>query len=163
MKGLKMSKIVKKSSDAYGYSYASLEDIVNQGFEIPQMRVKPTEFGDYIEYLDEKGEWNIGARIVIPEMKGKNSAQMYGAGLTYARRYTAMNALKLVCGDDKDVETVEKPVENSVSKYKIIEKRIKLCGSIESLMSLWKTFTEEEQLEFRDTFSKRKKELENQE
>lgn len=153
-------QIVKKSSDAYGYSYASLEDIVNQGFEIPQMRVKPTEYGDYIEYKDEEG-WHIGARIVIPEMKGKNSAQMYGAGLTYARRYTAMNALRLVCGDDKDVETVEKPVENSVSKYKLTEKRIKLCGSIESLMSLWRTFTEEEQLEFRDTFSKRKKELED--
>lgn len=157
-----MSKIVKKSSDAYGYSYASLEDIVKQGFEIPQMRVKPTEYGDYIEYLDEKGEWNIGARIVIPEMKGKNSAQMYGAGLTYARRYTAMNALKLVCGDDKDVETVEKPVENSVSKYKLTEKRIQYCETVEKLMGLWKTFSEQEQLEFREAFSKRRKELENE-
>lgn len=158
-----MSKIVKKSSDAYGYSYASLEDIVKQGFEIPQMRVKPTEFGDYIEYLDEKGEWNIGARIVIPEMKGKNSAQMYGAGLTYARRYTAMNALKLVCGDDKDVETVEKPVENSVNRYRLTERRIQFCESLEKLMALWKTLSESEQLELRDVFSKRKKELENQE
>ena len=153
-------QIVKKSSDAYGYSYASLEDIVNQGFEIPQMRVKPTEFGDYIEYLDEKGEWNIGARIVIPEMKGKNSAQMYGAGLTYARRYTAMNALKLVCGDDKDVETVEKPVENSVSKFQLLERRIQHCQSIEALMRLWKSMSESEQLEMRDIFTKRRNVLE---
>lgn len=156
-----MSKIVKKASDAYGYSYASLEDIVKQGFEIPQMRVKPTEFGDYIEYKDEEG-WHIGARIVIPEMKGKNNAQMYGAGLTYARRYTAMNALRLVCGDDKDVETVEKPVENSVnsSKYGILERRIKLAATLDALMSLWKTLSENEQNEMREVFTKRKKELE---
>lgn len=156
-----MSKIVKKASDAYGYSYASLEDIVKQGFEIPQMRVKPTEFGDYIEYKDEEG-WHIGARIVIPEMKGKNSAQMYGAGLTYARRYTAMNALRLVCGDDKDVETVEKPVENSMnsSKYGLLERRIKHTATLDALMSLWKTLSENEQNEMREVFTNRKKELE---
>lgn len=156
-----MSKIVKKASDAYGYSYASLEDIVKQGFEIPQMRVKPTEFGDYIEYKDEEG-WHIGARIVIPEMKGKNSAQMYGAGLTYARRYTAMNALRLVCGDDKDVETVEKPVENSMnsSKYGLLERRINHTATLDALMSLWKTLSENEQNAMREVFTKRKKELE---
>lgn len=154
-------QIVKKTSDAYGYSYASLEDIVNQGFEIPQMRVKPTEYGDYIEYKDEEG-WHIGARIVIPEMKGKNSAQMYGAGLTYARRYTAMNALRLVCGDDKDVETVEKPVENSMnsSKYGLLERRINHTATLDALMSLWKTLSENEQNEMREVFTKRKKELE---
>ena len=31
-------KIVANTSKAYGYNYASLGDIANQGFEIPRMK-----------------------------------------------------------------------------------------------------------------------------
>ena len=99
------TKIVKNSSKAYGYNYASLGDIAKAGYKIPKMRVKPTENGEFIEYEDEKGEWQIGAKIVVPDMKGSNDAQQYGAALTYARRYTAQLALSLVCDDDTKVET----------------------------------------------------------
>lgn len=97
--------IVKNASKAYGYNYASLADIVNAGYKIPKMRIKPTSDGDYIEYKDDAGEWQIGAKIVVPDMKGSNDAQAYGAALTYARRYTALLALSLVCDDDKKIET----------------------------------------------------------
>ena len=80
--------VIKNASQAYGYKYSSLADIANQGVQIPKMRLKPTEFGEYIEYLDDNGEWQIGAKVVIPEMKGNNAAQVYGSALTYARRYT---------------------------------------------------------------------------
>lgn len=96
--------IVKNASQAYGYNYASLADIAKAGIEIPKMRVKPTEFGDYIEYLDENGEWQLGAKIVIPEMKGSNAAQVYGSALTYARRYTVQLAKGIACDDDKKLE-----------------------------------------------------------
>ena len=97
-------KMVKTSSKGYNYNYASLADIAKAGHEIPKMRIKPTENGDYIEYYDGE-DWQIGAKIVIPQMAKSNDAQMYGAAVTYARRVTAQLALQLVCSDDDEVET----------------------------------------------------------
>ena len=104
---LEENKIVKNSSKAYGYNYASLGDIARAGFEIPQMRIRATSTGEYIEYKDKEGEWQVGSKIVVPDMKGSNDAQAYGAALTYARRYTALLALSLVCDDDTKVETMD--------------------------------------------------------
>lgn len=99
------SQIIKAASKGYNYNYASLADIAKAGKKIPKMRVKPTGDGDYIEYLDDDGEWQIGAKIVIPEMTKSNEAQKYGAAVTYARRVTAQLALSLVCSDDDKIET----------------------------------------------------------
>lgn len=107
--------IVKADSKAYGYNYASLADIAKQDFKIPEMRIKPTEFGDYIEYRDSTGEWQTGAKIVVPEMKGMNAAQAYGSALTYARRYTAQMALALACDDDQKLEKA-KPTGKTTNK-----------------------------------------------
>ena len=74
-----LENIVNNSSKAYGYNYASLGDIARAGHKIPQMRIKPTDNGEYVEYLDSKGEWQIGAKVVVPDMKGSNDAQQYGA------------------------------------------------------------------------------------
>lgn len=104
---LEENKIVKNSSKAYGYNYASLGDIARAGFEIPQMRIRATSTGEFIEYKDKEGEWQVGSKIVVPDMKGSNDAQAYGAALTYARRYTALLALSLVCDDDTKVETMD--------------------------------------------------------
>lgn len=114
------SKVLKNNSKAYGYKYTSLADIANEGFEIPKMRVRPTETGEFIEYFDGK-DWQTGAKIVVPEMKGSNEAQRYGSALTYARRYTALMALQLVCSDDDDVEThseAERQYNNRASNTK---------------------------------------------
>lgn len=105
------TNLVKASSEAYGYDYASLSDIVKQGQTLPKMRLIVIEGNDYIEYFDGEN-WNVGARIVVPEMKGSNAAQAYGAALTYARRYTAFMALQLASDDDKTVET-KKPAEKA--------------------------------------------------
>ena len=99
-----LNNIVKTASQGYNYNYASLADIAKAGHEIPKMRIKPTPDGDYIEYYDGE-EWQIGAKIVIPQMAKSNDAQMYGAAVTYARRVTAQLALQLVCSDDDKVET----------------------------------------------------------
>lgn len=107
------SQIIKAASKGYNYNYASLADIAKAGKTIPKMRIKPTDNGDYIEYLDSDGEWQIGAKIVIPEMAKSNEAQKYGAAVTYARRVTAQLALSLVCEDDDKVETHSKDDEKA--------------------------------------------------
>lgn len=98
------TQVVKGKTSGHNHKYASLADIASEGHTIPIMRIKPTENGDYIEYLDDKGEWQIGARVVTPDMKGCNDAQKYGAAVTYARRYTVQLALGLASDDDNKIE-----------------------------------------------------------
>lgn len=99
------TKVVKNASKAYGYNYSSLADMVNDGVEIPKMRIKPIEGQDYVEYFDGT-EWQLGARVVVPaNNKGMNEAQAYGAALTYARRYTTQMAEQVACDDDAKLET----------------------------------------------------------
>lgn len=109
--------VITNKTKAYNYNYSSLADIVNAGLELPRMRIKPTENGEYIEYLDEKGEWQTGARVVVPNMAGSNDAQKYGAAVTYARRVTAQLALKIATTDDQAVETQTKQQAEDNIKY----------------------------------------------
>lgn len=102
----KENNIVVNSSKAYGYNYASLGDIAMQGFKIPKMKTGTDNNKDYVYYYDtELNEWVRGAEIVIPEMKGSNSAQRYGASITYARRVTAIMCLGLATAEDCELET----------------------------------------------------------
>lgn len=108
----KKENIVANTSKAYGYNYASLGDIALQGFKIPKMKTGTEEGREYVYYFDmDLKEWVRGAEIVVPEniisRDGKNkmnSAQLYGSALTYARRYTTLMALSLVCDEDKKLE-----------------------------------------------------------
>lgn len=108
----KKENIVANTSKAYGYNYASLGDIALQGFKIPKMKTGTEEGREYVYYFDtDLKEWIRGAEIVVPEniisKDGKNkmnSAQLYGSALTYARRYTTLMALSLVCDEDKKLE-----------------------------------------------------------
>lgn len=118
-------KIVANTSKAYGYNYASLGDIALQGFKIPKMKTGTENEKEYVFYYDEDiKEWIRGAEIVVPEnivsRDGKNkmnSAQLYGSALTYARRYTTLMALSLVCDEDKKLEAQEPMAEkNAVQK-----------------------------------------------
>lgn len=111
----KNDKIIKNTSKAgsgsYAYNYASLADIAEQGHDIPEMRIKAvftpdgsTYVGDWIEYKDADGNWNLGSRIIEAELKGMNPMQCRGSAETYARRYTTLMALQLAGQDDKQVE-----------------------------------------------------------
>lgn len=108
----KKENIVANTSKAYGYNYASLGDIALQGFKIPKMKTGTEDGKEYVFYYDtDLKEWIRGAEIVVPEniitRDGKNkmnSAQLYGSALTYARRYTTLMALSLVCDEDKKLE-----------------------------------------------------------
>lgn len=100
-----MEQIVKNTSRGYGYSYASLADFAKQGVTIPAMKTGIADNGaEYVFYKAEDGTWQQGARVIIPISKKMNEAQAYGAGLTYARRYTVALALGIATDDDVNVE-----------------------------------------------------------
>ena len=104
------SKVIKAASKAgkaggYGFSYASLSDIVKEGHALPKMRLKVIDGRQFIEY-ESDGEWLLGAEVITDfKSPGMNACQAYGSALTYARRYTAQLALGLAVDDDKNVET----------------------------------------------------------
>lgn len=103
---METNNIIQNNSKGYGYNYASLSDIVKQGFALPKMKTGSEDGKEYVFYKDGD-EWIRGAEIVIPEGKGMNKAQLYGSALTYARRYTTLMALQLSCDDDKEVENIK--------------------------------------------------------
>lgn len=105
------TKIVKNASRAgggkYSYSYSSLADIVKQGFTVPAMRIAVVDGMQFVEFKDSDGNWQQGAQVVPLDSGSMNSVQRYGASLTYARRYTTLMALGLVCDDDGKIEAEE--------------------------------------------------------
>ena len=121
-----MENIVTNDTKGYGYNYASLSDIAKQGFDIPKMKTEtdPNSLKEYVYYFDKDiNGWIRGAQVVVPEnivnKDGKNkmnSAQLYGSALTYARRYTTLMALSLVCDEDKELENSEPVVEKATDK-----------------------------------------------
>lgn len=132
------NNIVINESKAYGYNYASLSDIAKQGFKIPKMKTGTEGDKDYVYYYDpDLKEWIRGAEIVVPEMKGSNSAQRYGSGITFARRYTCHLALQLACDDDKKVEA-QAP---SQSPSGLFDENVNLKSLAQEFLSL---YTEEE-------------------
>lgn len=121
-----MEKIVKNNSKGYGYNYASLSDIVRQGYDLPKMKTgtDPVSLRDYIYYYDEDlKEWLRGAEIVIPEnvisKEGKpkmNKAQLSMSAQTYARRGTTLMALRLATDDDAEIENAQEEVAKATDK-----------------------------------------------
>lgn len=144
-------KVIGKKSKAYGYNYTSLGDIALEGLEIPKMRIKRLEGDDYIEYLDGE-EWQLGARIITPEMKGANEAQRYGSGLTYARRYTTLMALQLACDDDKKIEEASFDLQKAL-------KDIKSAKTLERLTDIYSRTPEKYKKDVIPELTLRKKEL----
>ena len=158
------NKLVKNNSKAYGYNYASLGDIVKQGFEIPKMRLVVHEGQDYIEYFDGQ-DWQLGARVVVPEMKGTNEAQRYGSAVTYARRYTAQMALSLVCDDDTKIETQAPRNKGSSDTFepfdlKDADSMIRLAKTPEEVRKIYKDTPEKLRQYIQKNCEARVKELE---
>ena len=136
-------KIVANTSKAYGYNYASLSDIANQGFTIPKMKTGTDGEKEYVYYYDaELKEWVRGAEIVVPEMKGSNSAQRYGSAITYARRYTTLLALSLACDDDKKIETQEPTDTKKAERRQGLEQDLNIKDLADEFRKL---YTQEEQ------------------
>ena len=139
----KDNQIVKSKSKAYGYNYASLADIVNQGFTLPVMETRNVDGETFMGWLDDKGNWHQGAPLIVPEMKGMNAAQAMGSALTYARRYTAQMALGLACDDDAKLEKTEGAPEatgrvyGSKVDFKAVREKLGEISTVEELNTYW--------------------------
>lgn len=124
-----MNKVITNKSRGYDFNYASLADIVNEGYNLPVMKTETASNGkDYVYWLSGENYWIRGAEIIIPESPknkfGKdkmNAAQLYGTALTYARRYTAMMALGLASEDDEAVERGDDPQEEKKEETKQVK------------------------------------------
>ena len=113
-----MTNIIKNNSQAYGYKYASLSDIAEQGIEIPKMKTGTEEGIEYVFYYDtDLNEWIRGARVVIPENKSQNKAQQYASAITYARRVSTQMAKQLACTDDQDIEAEQPRATDKQIEY----------------------------------------------
>lgn len=160
-------QIVKSNSEAYGYNYADLADIVKQGFKLPIMETRNIDGETFMGWLDDKGNWHQGAPVVVPEMKGMNAAQAMGSALTYARRYTAQMALGLACDDDKKLEKTKGAPEATGRVYgnkidfKEVKERISNIDNMAELIKYWSGLhLSDKQAEvLKSSFAKRKAEL----
>lgn len=174
---MSVNKIVKNKSKAgdgkFSFNYASLADITEQGFEIPQMRIKPiftpdgtTFVGDYMEYWDDKKqEWCLGSRIINEQLGNMNAQQSRGSSESYARRYTTLMALSLAGQDDKKVDDdgAERRSQNRID-FNDVREAVKVIDDIESLQEYYKTLgvdkmSEAQQKYINAIINKRKKEL----
>ncbi len=157
-------QIVKSESKAYGYNYASLADIVNQGFTLPVMETRNIEGETFMGWIDDKGEWHQGAPLIVPEMKGMNAAQAMGSALTYARRYTAQMALGLACDDDAKLEKTSGSTEATGKVYrnkldfKQVREKINQIGTVDELNKYWNELklSEKQMSILKPAFSERK-------
>lgn len=171
------SKIVKNKSkagdDKFGFNYASLADIQEQGFDVPKMRIRPiftpdgtTYVGDYMEYYDEEAkEWNLGSKVISEKMGSMNAQQSRGSSESYARRYTTLMALGLAGQDDKNVEAdgIEYRKKNGIDFGQVRE----ACAAIDDLESLGDYYkslnvskmSEAQQKYINSIINKRKREL----
>lgn len=157
-------QIVKSKSEAYGYNYASLADIVNQGFTLPIMETRNIDGETFMGWLDDKGEWHQGAPLIVPEMKGMNAAQAMGSALTYARRYTAQMALGLACDDDAKLEKTKGAPEATGKVYrnkidfKQVREKVNRIGTVEELNKYWSelSLSEKQAAVLKPAFTERK-------
>jgi len=160
-------QIVKSQSKAYGYNYASLADIVNQGFKLPIMETRNIDGETFMGWIDDKGDWHQGAPLIVPEMKGMNAAQAMGSALTYARRYTAQMALGLACDDDAKLEKTKGTPEatgkvyGSKIDFKQIREKINEIDNNEELIKYWMglNLSDKQANVLKSDFAKRKAEL----
>jgi len=102
---------VQKDSAGYGYRYASLAAVAREvygpmcevGLSISQvLDCTPTGTPALTTVLMHKsGQWLSGSYPLEPAgMKGVNSAQQFGAAISYARRYGLCAVLGLATEDD---------------------------------------------------------------
>ena len=139
----KTDNLVVTNSKAYGYNYASLSDIAKQGFKIPKMKTGTENGKEYVFYYDtELKDWIRGAEIVVPEMKGSNSAQRYGASITYARRVTCQLALSLASADDEELETKSPTDAKKAERWQGLQEDLNIKDLADEFRKL---YTQEEQ------------------
>lgn len=119
-----------KDSSGYGYKYTSLDVVVeairkslsDNGLSFVQMpSTPPVEFGLSValttRLMHVSGQWLEDTLVIPLPVVGKaNEAQMYGAALTYARRYALTSMLGVVADEDVDGATKQPSPQQKQAK-----------------------------------------------
>ena len=127
---------LSKSKQGYGYKYVDLagihEYLEEQGITYTQV-VEVIDGNDYINTILHFADGTDsapmrGCRIMLQGLQDtKNPAQAYGAGQTYARRYSLLMALGL-CTEDDDAAACAKAKKKTIEYPADIPSAIKeLC------------------------------------
>ena len=123
---------IGKKSEGYGYKYADFTEIVQSikpllekhglGF-IQYINGRAVETEVFWISPDGKQTNSITSHTNIPEdvqLKGQNTFQVLGSGISYVKRYALTSILGITTADDNDAEGVE---EKKKSKPKLTDKR----------------------------------------
>ncbi len=123
-------KDVSKTEQGFGYKYASLDNILKMLRPILAKNgcalVQSEEIDREAGYLVVKtllthisGEWiETTSEAPITELKGMNSYQSIGAGITYLRRYNISNLFGISSEEDTDANVKNVNNQNQTQKQK---------------------------------------------
>lgn len=107
-------KDVNKNSEGFGYKYATLDEVLKtirpllakNGLSLIQSQEIDREAGFVVVktlLTHISGEWiETSAEAPITELKGMNSYQSIGAGITYLRRYAISSLFAISSEEDTD-------------------------------------------------------------
>lgn len=108
-----------KSASGYGYKYTPLDTVLDAireplaandlGFIQLPCAAEPGMVGLTTRLLHVSGEWiEDTMTIPIPKVGKANEAQVYGAALTYARRYALTAMLGIASDEDIDAAVLDR-------------------------------------------------------
>lgn len=129
---------VSTSGSPYTFAYAPLEVIMasikkplaKHGLALVQTVING-EHGDWIRttLTHDSGEWLAGDTpiYVRPDKNGNVTAQAYGSGITYARRYGVSSLLCLSTDEDDDGNASE---GNAITKSKVTPSGAKRAAAV---------------------------------
>ena len=128
---------IAKDSKGYGYTYTSLEKLIEHtkpilakhGLAIMQM---PTGNGLITRMVHNSGEWfeqEMTSELI--QMKQMNAFQVQGSQITYLRRYMWSSICGIASDDDMDAQGEEVKVAKPVQK--ITDAQVKKLNTLMSL------------------------------
>ncbi len=150
---------IHQGTKGYGYTYSDLKTI----FKVINPILKKHKLGfmqpiegtniKTIIFHTESGE-SIESITEIPQnitLKGMNTFQVNGSGITYYRRYSLSSALGLVTDIDSDADGTEvKRTDSEIAQeynelIKTAKSSLKSCKDIDSLVVAWKSLKPNQQ------------------
>mgnify|MGYP003654335175 CR=1 FL=1 len=146
---------IHQGTKGYGYTYSNLNTI----FKVinPILKKHDLGFTQLIEgnsiktiiFHSESGE-SLESVTEIPQgvtLKGMNTFQVNGSGITYYRRYSLSSALGLVTDVDSDAtgEEIKKTDSQIAEEYnnsiKTAKANLNACKDLDSLVKAWNRLT----------------------
>jgi hypothetical protein len=154
---------IHEGTKGYGYTYSDLKTI----FKVinPYMKKNGLGFTQLLQgttiktiiFHTESGE-SIESTTEIPQnitLKGMNTFQVNGSGITYYRRYSLSSALGLVTDVDSDAtgEETKAPVKKWITEAQFIKAKEFTAEQLETVFASFKFRKEEQQEELQEIYN----------